>query len=500
MVTLLILDGFGYSERLEGNAIRLQGTPNLDKLDAYPHTLIEASGEAVGLTKGLMGNSEVGHMNLGAGRVIYQGKYKIDKAIEDGSFFNKDAFLGAIDHAKKNNSSLHFIGLCSDGGVHSHINHLKALVDLASKKGVKKVYIHFIGDGRDTPVDSGADFLKKIMDFSKGKAEVVDIIGRVYAMDREKRYDRVKVAYDLYVDGIAETKGINDPITAIKKSYENGVYDEFVRPILLSSKGRVQDNDAVIFFNFRTDRAREITDAFTQDTFTGFERKKLNNLYYCCMTKYDESFKGVHIAFETEVVEDNLSAILSAKGLRQFHVSETTKYAHVTFFFNGGIEKPYKNEDRKLIDTINVQSFAEYPEMRAKEITDSAIEAIKSKKYDFVLINLSNPDMLGHTGDIEATKKAIKLVDKCAYDIAMETIKAGGDAIVTADHGNAEEMIDEKGNMVTSHTTNPVKLWLVSEKNKSVKLMSGGKLANVAPTVLKLLNLKPTDKMEKPLF
>lgn len=496
MVTLVILDGFGYSERVEGNAIRLQGTPNLDKLNAYPHELINASGEAVGLVAGQMGNSEVGHLNLGAGRIVYQDMLRIGNSIKDGSFFSNKEFLKAINHAKENKSALHLIGLVSDGGVHSHISHLKALVEMASKQGLKDVFIHVITDGRDTQIDSGAKYVQDVLDFSKGKAKIADICGRVYAMDREKRYDRVKIAYELYTKSVGEK--FADPIKALKTSYENKVFDEFVKPIVIDERGKIKDNDSVIFFNYRTDRAREITDALSQSEFKGFERKQLKNLCYVCMTEYDASFKGVEIAFKNEKIEDNLSAIISKAGLKQFHVTETTKYAHVTFFFNGGIEEPYKNEDRKLIDTINVQSFAEYPQMRAKEITDEVLNAIG--KYDFILVNLSNPDMLGHTGDIEATKKAIKLVDECAYKIAMATIKAGGDAIVTADHGNAEELLDENGVVVTSHTTNPVMFWLVSEKNKKAKLIKGGKLANVAPTVLKLLGLKIPKSMEKPMF
>ncbi len=499
MVTLVILDGFGYSEKVEGNAIRLQGTPNLDKLNVFPHTLIKASGEAVGLTEGQMGNSEVGHLNLGAGRVVYQDLPRINNAIKSGEFFKNEEFLAAINHAKKNKSALHLMGLLSDGGVHSHISHLKALVELADREGLKEVYIHAITDGRDTKVDSGVEFMKQTLEFAKGKAKVADICGRVYAMDREKRYDRLALAYDLYVNGRAGIAN-EDPIEALKESYKNGITDEFVKPTIINKKGTIKNNDAVIFFNYRTDRAREITDALTQDKFAGFKREKLKNLFYVCMTEYDSNFEGVHIAFKNEKISNNLSAIISKANLKQFHVSETTKFAHVTFFFNGGIEEPNENEDRKLIDTINVQNFAVCPEMRAKEITDEVLKAIKSKKYDFILVNISNPDMVGHTGDIDATKKAIKLVDECAYKIATETLKYGGDAIITADHGNAEELLDQEGNKVTSHTTNPVMLWLVSEKNKNAKLIDGGKLSNVAPTVLKLLNLPIPSYMEKPMF
>lgn len=499
MVTLLILDGFGYSKAKRGNSIKLQGTPNLDKLNEYPHTLIKASGEAVGLTEGQMGNSEVGHLNIGAGRVIYQDMLKIGNAVKDGSFNKNEEFLGAINHAKKNNSALHLIGLCSDGGVHSHIDHLKALVDLASKEGLKKVYIHAITDGRDTLVDSGVGFLKQIEKFSEGKAKIVDICGRVYAMDREKRWDRLKVAYNLYTLGKCEYK-CDSATLGLTHSYESGVMDEFVKPIKVGNEGTIRDNDSVIFFNYRTDRAREMTAALTQDNFDGFTRNKLQNLYYCCMTEYDASFKGVHIAFKKDDITDNLSSLVSAAGMKQFHITETTKYAHVTFFFNGLIETPYPGEDRKLIETIDSPSFADFPRMRAKEITKGAIEAIESGKYDFVLINLSNPDMIGHTGNIKAAMEAVEEVDKDAYQIAMATLKMGGHCIVTADHGNCEEMLDKDGNMLTSHTTNPVPLWLVSEKYKNVELIKDGKLANIAPTILKMLKIKKPKTMINPLF
>lgn len=498
MVTLCILDGFGFSEKTEGNAIRLQGTPNLDKLNKYPFALIGASGNAVGLTEGQMGNSEVGHLNLGAGRVLYQDMLRINNAIEDGSFFKNQAFLKAVDHCKKNNSALHLMGLVSDGGVHSHINHLKALIDLASKNGVKNIYIHAITDGRDTLVDSGKAFVQDILSYAQGRATLATICGRIYAMDREKRYERIKKAYDLYVYGKGQS--FDNVENAFDFSYKSKVFDEFIEPTIIEQNATIKDNDSVIFFNYRTDRAREITEVFTQKEFNEFERKQINNLCYVCMTEYSSDFKDVLIAFGPDKVEDNLSFQIAQAGLKQFHVSETTKYAHVTFFFNGGIEQPNKNEKRVLVDTIDVKSFAEYPEMRAKEITEKTIEAIKSKKYDFVLVNLSNPDMIGHTGDLEATKKAIEIVDKSAYEIAMATLEVQGHAIITADHGNAEQMIDDKGNICTSHTTNPVPLWLVSEKYKNVELMDNGKLANIAPTVLKMLNLSIPKTMIEPLF
>lgn len=498
MVTLVILDGFGYSEKKEGNAIALQGTPNLDKLNEFPHTLIGASGEAVGLTPGQMGNSEVGHLNLGAGRVLYQDMMKINMEIKNNTLKDNFALLKAISHVKKNDSALHFMGLCSTGGVHSHLDHLKELVKIASENGVEKIFIHFITDGRDTDPQSGIDFMRELLSFVKGRAKIADVCGRVYAMDREKRYDRVKKAYDLYVNGEGESADSSED--AILQSYEKGTTDEFILPTVVEKNGTIKDNDSVVFFNYRTDRPREITEAIAEDNFEGFETKKIKNLCFVTMTEYSDSFKNVLVAFPPEKVENNLSKILSDAGKKQFHTSETTKYAHVTFFFNGGIEKQYDGEERKLVDTIDVQNFAEFPEMRAREITDVVCDAVKSKKYDFILVNLSNPDMIGHTGDIEAVKKCIKIVDECAFKIAKTTLDCGGDAIVTADHGNAEEMILPNGKISTAHSTNPVPLWLVSERFKNAKLMNDGKLANVAPTVLKLLDLEVPSFMEKPLF
>lgn len=499
MVTLVILDGFGHSEKKDGNAIALQGTPCLDTLDKFPKTLIEASGKAVGLVDGQMGNSEVGHLNLGAGRVVYQDMLRIDNAIADGSFFENKNIVGAIKHAKENGSALHLMGLLSDGGVHSHINHLKALIDLADKNGLDRVYIHAITDGRDTFRSSAVNYIKDIMKYAGNRAKLADVCGRIYAMDREKRYDRIQKAYDLYVYGACETE-TQDIIAKLEDNYKKEVYDEFFEPIVVDKNGRIKENDSVIFFNYRTDRAREITEVLTQKSFDVFDTKKFKNLYYCCMTEYAESFTDVYVAFEPEIIRDNLSALISKAGMKQFHATETTKYAHVTFFFNGGIEEAYQGEERKLVDTINVKNFADYPRMKAQEITENAVEAIESKEFDFVLINLSNPDMVGHTGDLKATMEAIEEVDRCATIIANATLKVGGDCIITADHGNAEEMIDEKGNVVTSHTTNPVPLWLVSEKYKNQTLINDGKLANIAPTVLKMLNIDIPETMDKPLF
>ena len=498
MVTLVILDGFGLNEKTEGNAIKLQGTPNLKKLSQFPYTTLVASGEGVGLNAGQMGNSEVGHLNLGAGRIVYQDLPRINNDISTGEFFKNSAFLKVFNHVKNNGSSLHLMGLLSNGGVHSHINHLKALVDFANNQGIKNVYIHAILDGRDTLRDSGINFVQEIEKHIAGKAKLVSICGRVYAMDRENRWERVKKAYDMLVYGKTEFK-YNSATEALKQSYNNKVFDEFVEPTIIGGGKCVEDKDGLIFFNYRTDRAREITKSFTQSEFNEFEVKKFKNLCYCCMTEYDATFKNVLVAYPPEKIEMNLSHIISLNNLKQFHISETTKYAHVTFFFNGGIEKANVGEDRKLIDSIDVQDFSQVPEMRAREITQEVLKAMESGVYDFVLVNLSNPDMIGHTGNLNAAIEAIKICDECAYEIAQTALKLGGDCIITADHGNAEEMIDENGNVLTQHTTNPVPLWLVSNKYKNVKLKSG-KLCNVAPTVLKLLNIKVPNFMEEPLF
>ncbi len=500
MVTLVIMDGLGINKSKFGNAVKIQGMPYFHKLKKlFPYTEIQASGEYVGLTAGQMGNSEVGHLNLGAGRVVYQDLSRINNAIANGEFFNNVALKNAIQHAVKNNSTLHIMGLCSDGGVHSHINHLKALIDMANGMGAK-IYLHMFLDGRDTLITSGSGFVNDINDYIKGKnAVVASLCGRVYAMDREKRYDRVKKAYDMLVYGKTEQgeKTIDD---AFADSYGNKVYDEFFEPTKLVGFEPIKDGDSVIYFNYRTDRARELTEALTQKRFNEFEHKKFKNLCFTTFTEYDASFENINIAFPPEKIDDNLSAIISKNGLKQFHISETTKYAHVTFFFNGGIEDAYAGEDRKLIDSHNVMNFASVPKMKAFEITDDVLMAITEKKYDFILVNLSNADMIGHTGDLNAAVKAVEAVDKCAYAIALATLTAGGDCIITADHGNAEEMIGKNGEVITSHTTNPVPVLVCSERNKNVKLIKDGKLANIAPTVLKLLNIDIPSNMEKPLF
>lgn len=499
MVTLVIMDGFGIRKEEYGNAVKLQGTPNLKRLKSeYPYTQIEASGQAVGLTAGQMGNSEVGHLNLGAGRVVFQDLSRINNAIKDKSFFENKVLNESCDFANKNNSTLHLMGLCSNGGVHSHIDHLKALIDLSQTKKCRDVVLHLFLDGRDTYIDSGLGFVQEIAEYIKDKnVKIGSLCGRVYAMDREKRYDRVQKAYEMLT-----SQGVGNVTyeQAFKESYANKVYDEFFLPTKLIDFEPIKDNDSVIFFNYRTDRAREITESFTVKEFDKFPHNNFKNLHYTCFTEYDATFKNVSIAFPPFKIENNLSRLISDAGLKQLHISETTKYAHVTFFFNGGIETPNVGEERKLIDSYNVLSFESVPQMKAYEITQGVVDAINSKKYDFILVNLSNADMIGHTGNLKSAIKAIGVIDECVQKIVDASLKNNADCLITADHGNAEEMLSNDGEIITSHTTNPVPVILCSNKYKSVKLSPNGKLANIAPTVLKLLDLQVPTYMEQPLF
>lgn len=501
MVTLIVLDGFGIGKKNYANAIYCAGTPNLDKLKKlYPHTQLDASGESVGQPKGLMGGSEVGHLTMGTGRSNPQPIVKINNSIKDGSFYTNDALLNALDVAEKN-GSLHLMGLFSNIGVHALLDHMLAILLAAKGRKIDHIYIHGFTDGRDCGVHDALKYVELVNDFLAKNdiknAEIASFTGRAIAMDREKRYDRIKKTYDMLVNG-KYYKNLT-PTQALKASYEAGITDEFLEPVLLNKKATIKEGDSVIFYNFRSDRGRELTDAFTNPNFEGF-KAKLKNVFFTPMFEYDEKFKHLNTLFRQTRVDDNLASIISSAGLKQFHISETTKYAHVTFFFNGQIEKPYKGEKRKLIDSINTTDFSNYPKMRAYEITEACLDAIASAKYDFVLVNFSNPDMLGHTGNFNATKEAITHVDKCAYAVALSTLMAGGDCIITADHGNADLMIDKNGNKVTSHTTNKVPFILVSEKYKKAKLKKNKTIANVASTVLKLLGLHWPKEMEEPLF
>lgn len=491
-VGLIILDGFGINKQEFGNAIKQAGTPNINYYAKnYPSTQLFASGKEVGLPAGQIGNSEVGHLNIGAGRVIYQSLQLINNAIEDGSFSNNTALNKVISAVLSNNSSLHLMGLVSDGGVHSHIEHLIATIKLAASRGVKNVYVHCFMDGRDTYRNSGIKYLKQLQNVLKQHQGycISTIMGRFYAMDREKNYNRTQTAYNCMVNGTAAVE-TTSPLKAVEESYAKGVFDEFIEPIIVLDNGlkhTISKNDGVIFFNYREDRARQITESLVEN-FKKFETKKLN-LKMATFTCYDKSFKKPIVAFPKQDVTVNLSQQLSKNKCKQFKIAETTKYAHVTYFMNGGIEKAYKGEDRFLIDTIKCERFDQYPNMRAKEITQKAIEEIKSNKYNFMGLNYSNCDMIGHTGNLQAAIQTVKLIDQEIKKLVDAILSINGIAVITADHGNAESMLDKKGNVLTDHTTNKVP-FIVVGNNVDFKLLPNGKLSNIAPTILQLLNLK----------
>jgi len=497
-VMLIVLDGWGIGKEYRGNAVYLANTPNFDKLkNRFPNTQLNASGLAVGLPEGQMGNSEVGHLNIGAGRIIYQELTKITKSIEDGDFFKNEQFLKAIENAKKNSSKLHLMGLVSDGGVHSHNTHLYALLELCARENFKNVYVHAFLDGRDVPPTIGKKHLtelqQKIDEIGVGK--IATVSGRYYAMDRDKRWDRTKLAYDAIVLG----KGNTDecPIDAVQKSYDNGINDEFVIPTVITENGKpiatIDSGDSIIFFNFRPDRARQITRAIVDDEFNGFEREKKVETFYVTMTEYDKTIENVHVAFKTEIPNNTLGEYVSNLGLTQLRIAETEKYAHVTFFFNGGREVPFKNEDRVLIPSPKVATYDLKPEMSAIEVKDEVINRLNQDKYDLIILNFANPDMVGHTGNVEAAIKAVETVDSCLGEIVDLLLEIGGKALITADHGNAEMMIDERDNSpITSHTTNKVPLILVGEEQ--VKLREGI-LADISPTILDIMGLEKPKEM-----
>lgn len=494
-VVLTIMDGFGYTPDVEGNAIALAGTPNLDALcKEYPHTLINASGLDVGLPDGQMGNSEVGHTNIGAGRVVYQDLTRITKAIEDGDFFINKELVAAMENAK--DKSLHILGLLSDGGVHSHINHLIALLDMAKKNGLKNVYVHAFTDGRDTDPQSAKSYVEKVQAHMDkiGTGKFASVSGRYYAMDRDKRWERVEKAYDAIVEAKGNTA--ESAIKCIEDSYAAGINDEFIVPTVIledgKPAGKVNENDSVIFFNFRPDRAREITRAITDRKFDGFKRT-LVATKFVCMTTYDATMEDVSVAFGPEDIVNTLGEYLSKNGKEQLRAAETEKYAHVTFFFNGGKEEAYKGEDRILVPSPKVATYDLQPEMSAYELLDKVLAAIDEDKYDFIAVNFANPDMVGHTGVMEATEKAIKTVDECVGKLFKKLLSIGGSGIITADHGNAELMIDKLTKRpITSHSTNPVPFIVVGDEFKNAELLSDGRLSDIAPTVLSMM------KMEKP--
>lgn len=508
MTALIILDGFGKNPQTEGNAIAQAKTPHLDALFAkYPNTSLNASGLAVGLPEGQMGNSEVGHLNIGAGRVVYQELTRITKAIQDGDFFKNPAFLDAMKAAKDNDKALHLFALCSDGGVHSHINHFLALVEMAKQQGLQKVYLHCFMDGRDVPPTSGKGFIeqvqKKLAELGVGK--IATIIGRYYAMDRDNRWERVEQAYNAMVLG--EGNRGTDPVAMVQKSYDDGDTDEFIKPIVITENeapvATIQAGDSVIFANFRPDRAREITRSLIFEDFDGFERKNgYFPLQYVSMTQYDATFADkLEVAFKPESLKNTLGEYLASQHKTQLRIAETEKYAHVTFFFNGGVEKENPGEDRALIPSPKVATYDLKPEMSAYEVAEEAVKRIESGKYDVMILNFANPDMVGHTGVMEAAIKAVEAVDECAGKVIDAVLATGGCVLLTADHGNAEKMIDENGGPMTAHSTSPVPLLLADPAHPERKLADGGALCDLAPTMLALMNLpQPAEMTGKSLL
>ena len=495
-LALIILDGFGHNPADYGNAIHTAKTPNLDRLmESCPHTLIGASGMDVGLPEGQMGNSEVGHTNIGAGRVVYQELTRITKAIDDGDFFQNGALCGAMENCKKNGSSLHLMGLLSDGGVHSHNRHLYGLLEMAKKAGLEKVYVHCFMDGRDVPPSSGKAFVEELMAKMKeiGVGKIATVMGRYYAMDRDNRWERVEKAYASMVYGEGETAEC--PVCAMEKSYEAQVTDEFVVPTVCDKEGRIAPNDSVVFFNFRPDRAREITRTLVDPAFEGFPRKNgFFPLYYVCMTQYDAKMPNVHTAFRPQSLANTFGAYISDKGLTQLRIAETEKYAHVTFFFNGGVEAPCENEDRALIASPKVATYDLKPEMSAYEVTDELLKRLDSGKYDVIILNFANCDMVGHTGVFDAAVAAVEAVDSCLGKVVDKILSMGGKALITADHGNADQMYEPDGSPFTAHTTNPVPLILVGDKEHTLK--ENGRLADLAPTMLEMLGLPQPAEMD----
>lgn len=492
-LVLMILDGFGIAPT-EGNAIAAANKPNLDKIFAEnPHTQIGASGMDVGLPDGQMGNSEVGHTNIGAGRIVYQELTRITKSAQDGDMDKNEALLKAMNNAKDNGKALHFMGLLSDGGVHSHNTHLYALLEMAKRVGVEKVFVHCFMDGRDVPPSSGKDYVKELMDKLEeiGVGKIATVMGRYYAMDRDNRWERVEKAYAAMVYG--EGEQAECPLCAMQNSYDKEVTDEFVVPTVVKGAEPISEGDSVIFYNFRPDRAREITRTLVDPDFTGFERKKgFFPLTYVCMTQYDATMPNVEVAYKPESLVNTFGEYISNKGLTQLRIAETEKYAHVTFFFNGGVEKQYPGEDRILVKSPAVATYDLQPEMSAYEVTDKMVEAVKSGKYDALILNYANCDMVGHTGVFEAAVKAVEAVDTCVGRVVEAVKEMGGCVLLTADHGNADKMVDDDGTPFTAHTTNPVPFCVI---NHPCQLREGGRLADIAPTMLKVLGLEQPAEM-----
>lgn len=491
---LMILDGFGIAPE-SGNAIKAAKKPNIDKLFAEnPLTQIGASGMDVGLPDGQMGNSEVGHTNIGAGRIVYQELTRITKTINEDKLKDNEAIVSAMDKALENGTALHLMGLLSDGGVHSHNTHLYGILELAKKKGLEKVYIHAFLDGRDVPPSSAADFVQACVDKTEeiGVGKIATVMGRYYAMDRDNRWERVEKAYAAMVYG--EGVEAECPVCAVKNSYKEDVTDEFVVPSVVKGGATIQPNDSVIFFNFRPDRAREITRTLVDPDFNGFERKKgFFPVNFVCMTQYDATMPNVDVAFKPQVLTNTLGEYISDKGMAQLRIAETEKYAHVTFFFNGGVEKQYPGEDRILVKSPSVATYDLQPEMSAYEVTDKLVPAIKSGKYDMIILNFANCDMVGHTGVFDAAVKAVEAVDDCVGKVVDAIREMGGVALITADHGNADKMVDTDGEPFTAHTTNPVPFCVIGY---DCELKDGGRLADIAPTMLQILGLPQPKEMD----
>ncbi|MCI6616021.1 2,3-bisphosphoglycerate-independent phosphoglycerate mutase [Ruminococcus sp.] len=491
---LMILDGFGIAPE-SGNAIKAAKKPNIDKLFAEnPLTQIGASGLDVGLPDGQMGNSEVGHTNIGAGRIVYQELTRITKTINEDKLKDNEAIVSAMDKALENGTALHLMGLLSDGGVHSHNTHLYGILELAKKKGLEKVYIHAFLDGRDVPPSSAADFVQACVDKTEeiGVGKIATVMGRYYAMDRDNRWERVEKAYAAMVYG--EGVKAECPVCAVKNSYKEDVTDEFVVPSVVKGGATIQPNDSVIFFNFRPDRAREITRTLVDPDFDGFERKKgFFPVNFVCMTQYDATMPNVDVAFKPQVLTNTLGEYISDNGMAQLRIAETEKYAHVTFFFNGGVEKQYPGEDRILVKSPSVATYDLQPEMSAYEVTDKLVPAIKSGKYDMIILNFANCDMVGHTGVFDAAVKAVEAVDECVGKVVDAIREMGGVALITADHGNADKMVDDDGEPFTAHTTNPVPFCVIGY---DCELKDGGRLADIAPTMLQILGLPQPEEMD----
>ena len=491
--TLIIMDGFGLRHETEGNAVAAAATPRLEQFfQEFAHTELSASGLDVGLPAGQMGNSEVGHTNIGAGRVVFQDLPSISKAIDDGSFFENPAYVRAMDACREHDSSLHLMGLLSDGGVHSHLEHLFALMKMARDRGLGKVYIHAFLDGRDVSPTSGADFVARTVEKCRelGVGKIATVMGRFYAMDRDKRWDRVEAAYDAMVYG--EGAAINPvPVAAVKNAYANGVTDEFVEPVICDPDGTISDHDSVIFFNFRPDRAREITRAFVDPDFNGFTRQYFP-VTFVCTTEYDATMPNVEVAYPRLSVRNGLGEYLSSMGLTQLRIAETEKYAHVTFFFNGGVETQFPGEDRVLVPSPKVATYDLQPEMSADEVADKCVERIESGAYDVIILNFANCDMVGHTGVFDAAVRAVETVDTCVGRVVDATMKMGGIAMITADHGNAEVMTQPDGSPMTAHTTNPVPFILCGAGTELRK----GRLADIAPTILDVMGLAVPEEMD----